>query len=500
MLPEIVRQTAIKFSNSAAYISQDGNKITYRELDQISQEVAAWMGSKGLGEGSVVALCLPSCIEYILSYLAAAKLGAITAGINPRFTNPEQLEVLEVLRPNLILTTSDIDSSKLNNVEVEKVQVSAASGEFMPNNRIQNQTINELPSDPDRAVCICFTSGSTGTPKGALFTNRQLQAISTIDTGGAWGGAGHRYASTEFAHVGVMTKLPWLLASGGTTHLMEKWRAEPILRLIHDNRIAAVSAIAPQVALMLKVEGADRFDFSCVKAIVSGGALAPPELVKAGRDFFDAPWSIRYSSTESGGVGLGTSLDADDQEALHTVGRPRLGVEASIRDDQGQLVTPGEIGEIWLRSDAIMSCYWNDPLSTKETIIEGWLKTGDLAFQDPNGCFHLAGRINEMFIRGGYNIFPLEIEKVLSAHQSISEVAVIPRKDEVMGEIGVAVIVPKEFDNPPSLEDLRNHSQEYLAQYKLPEAIRIVETLPRNTSDKIDRLKLREYEDSHNGV
>ena len=177
-----------------------------------------------------------------------------------------------------------------------------------------------------------------------------------------------------------------------------------------------------------------------------------------------------------------------------------MGVEASIRDDEGQLVTPGEIGEIWLRSDAIMSCYWNDPLSTKETIIEGWLKTGDLAFQDPNGCFHLAGRINEMFIRGGYNIFPLEIEKVLSAHQSISEVAVIPRKDEVMGEIGVAVIVPKEFDNPPSLEDLRKHSQEYLAQYKLPEAIRIVETLPRNTSDKIDRLKLREYEDSHNEV
>ena len=103
-----------------------------------------------------------------------------------------------------------------------------------------------------------------------------------------------------------------------------------------------------------------------------------------------------------------------------------------------------------------------------------------------------------MFIRGGYNIFPLEIEKVLSTHQSISEVAVIPRKDEVMGEIGVAVIVPKEFANPPTVEDLREHAGERLAQYKLPEAIRIVEALPRNTSDKIDRLKLRDYEDTHN--
>ena len=498
MLPEIVRQAATKFNDSSAYISQDGFRITYRELDQISEEVAAWMKSKGLVEGSVLALCLPSCIEYILSYLAAAKLGAITAGINPRFTDSEQLEVLEVLRPNLILTTSDIDSSKLNNVEIEQVEISRASSEFMPNNRIQNQIINDLPTDPNRAVCICFTSGSTGIPKGALFTNRQLQAISSIDTGGAWGGAGHRYASTEFAHVGVMTKLPWLLASGGTTHLIEKWRAEPILRLIHEHRISAVSAIAPQVALMLKVDGLDRYDFSCVKAIVSGGALAPPELVKAGRDFFDAPWSIRYSSTESGGVGLGTSLDADDQEALYTVGRPRSGVEASIRDVEGRLATVGEIGEIWLRSDAIMSCYWNDPHSTQETIIEGWLKTGDLAFQDSRGCFHLAGRTSEMFIRGGYNIFPLEIEKVLSTHQSISEVAVIPRKDEVMGEIGVAVIVPKKFANPPTVEDLREHAQERLAQYKLPEAIRIVEALPRNTSDKIDRLKLRDYEDTHN--
>ena len=140
MLPEIVRQTAMKFSDSSAYISQDGNRITYRELDQFSQEVAAWMRSKGLGEGSVLALCLPSCIEYILSYLAAAKLGAITAGINPRFTESEQLEVLEVLRPNLILTTTDIDISKLHNVEVEQVEISRASGEFMPNNRIQNQT------------------------------------------------------------------------------------------------------------------------------------------------------------------------------------------------------------------------------------------------------------------------------------------------------------------------------------------------------------------------
>ena len=495
MLPEAIRQASKKFSETVAYISHEGKTITYRELDQFSDEVAAWMRTKGLSEGSVVALCLPSGIEYILSYLAAAKLGAVTAGINPRFTEPEQLRVLVALGPDLILTSQSIDGPELGNAQVELVDTSSDSGFFMRTNRVQNEELSILPFNLDRAVCICFTSGSTGIPKGALFTNRQLQAISTIDTGGAWGGAGHRYASTEFAHVGVMTKLPWLLASGGTTHLIEKWKAEPILQLIHDHRISAVSAIAPQIALMLQVNELDRFDFDCVKAIVTGGALASPELVKAGREFFGAPWSIRYSSTESGGVGLGTSLDADDEEALYTVGRPRPGIEASIRDEDGRPAPAGDIGEIWIRSNAVMSRYWNDPSSTEETIVEGWLRTGDLAFQDTRGCFHLAGRTSEMFIRGGYNIFPLEIERAISTHSNVSEVAVIPRKDEIMGEIGVAVIVPKDMNDPPTLEDIREHSHKLLASYKLPEAIRITDRLPRNASDKIDRLKLRTHED-----
>jgi len=188
-------------------------------------------------------------------------------------------------------------------------------------------------------------------------------------------------------------------------------------------------------------------------------------------------------------------LDADDEEALHTVGRPRSGVEATIRDKEGETVTTGSIGEIWLRSEAVMSKYWNDPISTAETIVGGWLRTGDLAFEDDAGCFHLAGRTSEMFIRGGYNVFPLEVEAVISSHKQVAEVTIVPRKDAVMGEIGVAVVVPTDLRDPPTLESLRNHAEHQLASYKLPEAIRIIPKLPRNTSDKIDRMKLREHED-----
>lgn len=476
-------------------MTADGQAVTYEELNRYSEEVAAWMRLEGVQEGSVVALCLPSRLEYILSYLAVAKLGAVTAGINPRFTAYERKNILKVLRPDLVVTTHDCDQGIPDELHVEYVHLADRTTDLMIENRRNNPEIEVLPPDLDRPVCICFTSGSTGDPKGAWFKNRQLQAISNLDTGGAWGGPGHRYASTEFAHVGVMTKLPWLLESAGTTHLLDKWRAESILRLIHDYRIAAVSAIAPQVALMLRVENLSRFDFSCVQAIVTGGASASPDLVAAGREIFGAPWSIRYSSTESGGVGLGTALDADQEEALHTVGRPRQGVKASIRDNEGQPVPDGEIGEIWMRSDAVMSGYWNDKDSTDEVIVNGWLRTGDLAVVDDSGCFRLAGRIKEMFIRGGYNVFPLEVETIISEHKQVDEVAVVPREDEVMGEIGVAVVVPSNPKSPPTLESIQSHAKNSLASYKVPEAIRIVSILPRNSSDKIDRRALQKHEE-----
>ena len=230
--------------------------------------------------------------------------------------------------PNLLITAKGYDDGVGN--QYRKTLITLNEEELIQNHRVTGGSPQPLEDDDDRPVCICFTSGSSGNPKGALFANRQLRAISELDTGGSWGGGGHRYASTEFAHVGVMTKLPWLLATAGTTHLIHKWNAKEILQLIHEYKMSSVSAIAPQVALMLKQDGIEDLDFTSVKAIVTGGAYASINLIKRGREIFGAPWSVRYSSTESGGIGLGTSLTADDYEALHTIGRPREGVEQNL--------------------------------------------------------------------------------------------------------------------------------------------------------------------------
>jgi acyl-CoA synthetase (AMP-forming)/AMP-acid ligase II len=355
-----------------------------------------------------------------------------------------------------------------------------------------------LPDDPERLVTIVFTSGTTGIPKGAMFGERELAAVATIDTGAVWadpGAAGGAMLSgTQLAHVGFMTKLPWYLQRAMTLHLIDRWRAADVLRMIADEHMASIGGVAPQLALLLRQPDFDEHDLSAVKTIVMGGALSPPALVREARGRIGAGYSIRYSSTESGGVGTATAFDADDDEALFTVGRPRPGIELEIRDEDDQPLAAGEIGEICFRSPTQLRGYWRDPEATAVTIRDGWVHSGDLGFLDPAGCLRLAGRAKEMYIRGGYNVYPLEVEAVLASHPDVAEVVITPRPDPVMGEIGVAVVVPRDPIAPPTLEELRTYGGERLSAHKLPEDLRVVDQVPLTPMQKIDRRALAEHE------
>jgi acyl-CoA synthetase (AMP-forming)/AMP-acid ligase II len=242
------------------------------------------------------------------------------------------------------------------------------------------------------------------------------------------------------------------------------------------------------------VPGFDACDLSAVQAIIMGGGPSPPALVAEARERFGAAYSIRYSSTESGGIGLGTAFDADDEEALYTVGRPRPGVEIKVVDDDAQEVGDGDVGELCLRSPMMLSGYWRDPAATAEALRDGWLHTGDLALVDAQGCVRLAGRKKEMFVRGGYNVYPMEVEAVLASHPAVADLAVVPRPDPVMGEIGVAVVVPRDAAAPPTLDELRAFATDRLAPYKHPEALRLVDALPLTAMQKVDRQALAAHE------
>jgi len=272
---------------------------------------------------------------------------------------------------------------------------------------------------------------------------------------------------------------------------VDPWRADAVWDAVASRRITTIGGVAPQLALLLRSPRLEEVDLSCVTSIVMGGALSSPALVEEARTRLAAGYSIRYSSTESGGVGLTTDPGADDDEVLHTIGRPRPGVKARIVDPAtGVECCTDQVGELCLRSAAQMVGYWANPEATSQAIRDGWLHTGDLAVRDSQGRYRLAGRISEQYVRGGYNVAPAEVEAVLATHPKVAQVGVAARLDDVMGEIGVAVVVPRDPAHPPTLEELRDGAKDRLASWKLPEALVIIAEIPLTSMHKVDRATL----------
>ncbi|MBI2168880.1 MAG: long-chain fatty acid--CoA ligase [Actinobacteria bacterium] len=470
MFAQSLRDAARRFGPRPLLIDAAGQPWTYSDVDRLSDEVAAGMAAVGVREREVVALTLPSVPEYVVAYAAAAKVGAATAGVNPRLSDAERHALLDLVDPALVVSTAD--------------QVDAL--------RSPGTTPPPLAPDPDRPVVIVFTSGTTGTPKGAVFDERRLEAICAIDVGlGVHEGGGPMLASTEFCHIGFATKLAWYVRVGATQVLMERWRADDALRLVAEHRLVALGGISAQFALLLRSPAFDEADLSSLERVTLGGGLASPALRAEIMERFRSQLSVRFSLTESGGCGTGTAYDAPEEEALYTVGRPRGPIEVAIRDGDGREVARGDAGEVCLRTPTAMVGYRGDEAATAAAFhADGFLRTGDLGFLDGDGCLRLVGRAKEMYIRGGYNVYPAEVEGVLARHPGVADVAVVPRADDVMGEVGVAVVVPTDPTRPPTLDDLRAFGADSLASYKLPEDVRVVDALPLTSMHKLDRAKL----------
>ena len=490
-LGQVVAEAARRFGERAAVVAPEGWVLTYADFDRVSDAVAAGYLKRGLRAGDVVALLLPSSPDYLIAYVAAAKAGLITAGINPRLAVEQRRALLEVAAPALVVGTEELLDGVAADAPAEIVELGSSADDVLRS--LRGDELPALPPNDARPVAIVFTSGTSGTPRGAVFTERHLAAIERLDVGkdAPWGTAGPMLVSTELVHIGAMTKLRWYARLGATLQLLSKWRAGDALCVISEQRMTSIGGIAPQIALLLRHPDFDAYDFSAVQTIVAGGAPSPPSLVAEARERFRAAYSIRYSSTESGGVGTGTAFDARDEEALHTVGRPRPGVEVSVRDDEGARVSDGDTGTVWLRSAAVMGGYWRAPEATSRTLVLGWLRTGDLGVIDDAGCLRLRGRAGDMYIRGGYNVHPETVEGVLLRHPAVRDVAIVPSPDPVLGELGLAVVVPVDPTAPPSLEDLRTFAADALARHELPERLELATELPRTPLHKLDRLALK---------
>jgi len=491
VLPETLCEAARRFGERTAYVAEAGWSLTYTDLDRASDAAAVGLARHGVGIGDVVGVVLPPTPDFLIAYLAIAKVGAIIAGVNDRLTPPERRVVLERADPKLVLATAELAAPEFATVDVT---LGTSPGTVLSAVRIDDETPQIVAADPARDVAIVFTSGTTGVPKGARYGNRQLACITQTDVGDVWDTGGRSFTGTSFAHLGFITKLPGNLRRGGVNFMMTRWRAKDALALLERERLTTVAGVPTQLALMLRDDGFDRRDLTSVQFIVAGGGPITPGLAEEARTRFGARLATRYSCTEAG-IGLGTAFDDPEEDAVVSVGRPLPGVTLAVRpaDDPERVedVEPGAIGEVCLRSAACMSGYWRDPDATLAALTrDGFIRTGDLGAIDELGRLRLVGRAKEMYVRGGYNVYPVEVEAVLSTHPQIGALAIVPRPDPVMGEIGVACIVAREGAPSPTLLALREFLAPHVAAYKLPEAVELFDALPLTPGEKIDRRAL----------
>jgi acyl-CoA synthetase (AMP-forming)/AMP-acid ligase II len=469
-LGDLLRQAASSNPDAVAFVHGD-RQLTYAEWNRRSDGAAFHLWRIGVRPGDVVAMLMGQRFEYPIGYLAAAKIGAVTAGVNPRLADREVEHILQ--NSDAVVFVRE-DRSLGHPREIDPGELMEGDGDPPA-----------VSGDGNSAVTIVYTSGTTGLPKGATYTQRSIDTIRKFEEGVETIRTPVGLAATPLAHMGFMTKIGSFIGRRGKNVLMDRWSARGALELIERERITHIGGIPTQLALMLMDPEFGRFDLSSVQQCLIGGAPASPDLVRQVRQAFKVPVMVRYSCSELG-MATSTRPDDDDEVVANTVGRPLPGVDLHVAHGDDS-----EVGEVLIRSPAMMTGYWRNPEATRDAFDRsGRFRTGDLGRLRSDGNVVLAGRTKEMYIRGGYNVYPMEVESALREHPRVAMCAVIGVPDEVLGEKGLALVVPRAPDDPPSPGELKAFVAERIADYKVPDFVEIRAELPLNAMFKVDKQAL----------
>ena len=486
-------------------------RLSYSEFSRLIDQCARALLAAGVSHGDRIATLSNPHPHQLVIFMATSRIGAIWLGLNTRSRYDELAYVVADAKPKLIFSIREFEGRDfLEDIKLLNQEHDCVTGlillDEVPVNELQTfhqflDTGNECDGAVfDNAVkvvasrdsaLIVYTSGSTGKPKGALLSHQNI-IVSASTQCEYWYAKPLRILNNmPINHLGGSVQLAsYAIVAGGTNVLMERFVAKDILALIASEKITVIHQTSTMYQMIFDSDTPEQHDLSSLSVVIWSGSACPIELIRRLREMCPNLFTS-YGQTETGGEVLYVPAGASNEKLAGSVGVPPTHIKLRLVDDDGIDVTIDEVGEIQVKSDMVMLGYWQRPGATREVFTEdGWLRTGDLAEKNAEGCYRIVGRLKEMYKSGGYNIYPREIETVLESHPSVSVVAVIGVSDPLYSEVGHAFIILNDKSMATEAE-LNAFCREKLANYKIPKKFILCESLPLLPIGKIDKVALK---------
>jgi long-chain acyl-CoA synthetase len=485
-LARLLTETAERRGDGTAF-KLDDIELTYAVLDEASARIAALVKSKGLEHGDRVGLMLPNVPYFPAVYYGVLRAGGAVVPMNVLLKEREVHFYLQDSGAKLLFAWHDFaEAAEQGAADAGAECILVAPGEFEQLLLSQEPDRDMAERSGDDTAVVLYTSGTTGTPKGAELTHSNLRENARIVT--------HKLG--EFTEDDVLLGALPLFHSFGQTcamnagvgigamvTLLPRFDPDKALQIIERDGVTVFEGVPTMYNAMLHCDSADTPDTTTLRVCVSGGAAMPAELMRAFEEKFGCMILEGYGLSETSPVA--SFNHPDRQRKPGSIGTPIAGVEMKVVDDDGKEVPQGEVGEIVIRGHNVMKGYWKRPDATEAVMTEdGWFHTGDMAKMDEDGYFFIVDRKKDLIIRGGYNVYPREVEEVLYEHPAVQEAAVVGVPHEALGEeVGAAVTVRK--GEQVDADALRDYVKERVAAYKYPRKIWFVEELPKGPTGKI---------------
>ncbi|MEV7534215.1 class I adenylate-forming enzyme family protein [Streptomyces hydrogenans] len=465
--------------------------LTWLELRSAAHSLAAHLDETGIRHGDRVAVYSRNRIEVVVSYFALAHLGAPFVPVNHAMSPTEfadaaeRMEIRHVLGERRPVERLGLPEDRTTVFDTEEFQKVLVAGRAAP----------PLAASLDDPLAVLLTSGTTGRPKGVLQTAGALRQMSLSWLAQARVDDSVRLLNLNSLSHGSITATLHYVAAGATLHVMREFQPRAVLRQITERGITHVWAVPQMLRFLMMAVGKDATVPNGLREIMFGASPMSPELLRDARRAFGCAFRNVYGMTEAGGTFCtwlsGETEEEDGGVPLESSGRSVPGIRVEIHDEENRPLPPGEVGEVCVLAVGRMSHYVGDAEETRRTVVDGWVRTGDLGWMDAHGYVHLKDRKKDVIKRGGQNVFPAEVENAVAAFDGVADVAVIGVPDDVWGEVPLAFVVVEEgaaFSSDALLAFLHGR----LSSYKLPKEARTVAEIPRNAAGKVLRRVLAE--------